>query len=57
MRVEDVREVEAVALAVLVEWTFEVEGGVGAADAGAGVAKDIQIHKLFVTPIHGLLTF
>ena len=38
--VEDVRELEALGLAVLVEGTLEVEERIGARTAGAGVAKD-----------------
>ena len=43
-RAEDVREVDAVALAVLVERAFDVNDGIGAACASTGVAKDKQIH-------------
>ena len=39
-RVEDMREVEAVALAFFVEGALQVEQWIGAADAGAGVAED-----------------
>ena len=45
-RVEDVGELEAVALAFFVEGTFGVEERVGAACAGAGVAKNEEIHRL-----------
>ena len=38
--VEDKGELQAVALALLVERTFYVQGGIGAADACAGVTKD-----------------
>ena len=38
--VEDVGELQALGLAVLVEGTLDVENWIGAADAGAGVAKD-----------------
>ncbi len=39
-RVEDVSELQALGLAVLVERALEVEERVDAANAGAGVAKD-----------------
>lgn len=42
---DDVRELEAVALAVAVEGSFDVEEGVGPAGAGTGMAKDEQIHR------------
>ena len=45
-RVEHMRKLEALCLAVLVERTLAVEDGIGAADAGAGVAQDVKIHKL-----------
>lgn len=38
--IEDMGELEAVALAFLVEWPLEVEEGIGAAGASAGVAED-----------------
>ncbi len=38
-------ELEAVALALLVEGTLGVEDWVGAACAGAGVPEDEDIHK------------
>jgi len=43
--VEDMGELEAVALAVLVEGTLVVEDRVGALHAGAGVAQDIEVHR------------
>jgi hypothetical protein len=43
-RAEDVREMDAVALSVLVERAFDVDNGIGAACARTGVAKDEQIH-------------
>ena len=43
-RVEDMRELKAVALAVFVERTLDVEQRIGAAGSGAGVAKDEEIH-------------
>ena len=43
--VEDMGELEAVALAVLVEGTLVVEDGIGALDAGAGVAQNVEIHR------------
>ena len=42
--VEDVGELEAVTLALLVERAFNVNDGIGAACAGTGVAKEKQIH-------------
>ena len=39
-RVEDVGELQALGLAVLVEGTFDVEEGIGAANTGAGVTED-----------------
>jgi len=45
--VEDVGELEAVLLAVLVERAFDVEERVGAAGAGAGVPKQKEVHRLF----------
>jgi hypothetical protein len=38
-------ELEAVALAVLVEGTLVVEDGVGALDAGAGVSQNVEVHR------------
>ncbi len=38
--IEDMGELEAVAFAFLVEWALEVEEGIGAAGASAGVAED-----------------
>jgi hypothetical protein len=43
--VEDVGQVQAMVLAVLIEGALEVQDWIGAADAGTGVAKDIQIHR------------
>jgi len=43
--VEDMGELEAVALAVLVEGTLVVEDGIGALHAGAGVAQDVEVHR------------
>ena len=43
-RVEDMSELNALALAVFVEWTLHVDGGIGAARAGTSVAKNKQIH-------------
>jgi hypothetical protein len=42
-----VGELEAVLFAFFIEGTFGVEEWVGAPQAGAGVAKNIQIHNLF----------
>jgi len=42
--VEDVRELQALTLAVFVERTFDVNGRIGAARAGTGVAKKEQVH-------------
>jgi len=44
-RSEDVGEVQAVGLAVLVEGPFEVEKRIDALGAGAGVAEDVEVHK------------
>ena len=44
--VEDVGELQALGLAVLVEGTLDVEERIGAAEAGAGVAEDEEIHCL-----------
>jgi len=38
--IEDVGELQALSLAVLVEGALDVEEGIGSAGAGAGVAKD-----------------
>ena len=43
--VEDMGELEAVALAVLVEGALVVEDRIGALDAGAGVAQDVEVHR------------
>ena len=43
-RVEDLREVQAVVLAFLVERALEVEQRIDAAGSGAGVAEDEEIH-------------
>ncbi len=43
--IQDVREMEAVAFAVFVEGAFEVEEGIFAADACAGVAENEEIHR------------
>ena len=42
--VEDVGELEALGFAVLVEGPLEVEEWVGALEAGAGVAEDVEVH-------------
>ena len=47
-RVEHVSELEAVLLTFLVEGAFGVEEWIRAPQAGAGVAKNIQIHNLFI---------
>jgi hypothetical protein len=44
--IEDVRELQALALAVFVERTFDVEQGVGASHTGGGVPEKEEIHKL-----------
>jgi hypothetical protein len=43
-----VRELEAVPFAFFIEGAFGVEDWVGATKTGTGVAKDIQIHSLFI---------
>jgi hypothetical protein len=47
-RVQNVSELEAVLLAFFIERAFGVEEWIGASQAGAGVAKNIQIHSLFI---------
>lgn len=46
--IEDVRELERVTLTLFIQRSFEVEGGIDAASAGAGVAKDEQIHRTVI---------
>jgi hypothetical protein len=46
-RIQHVSELEAVLLAFFIERAFEVEQRIGAWLAGAGVAKNVQIHSLF----------
>ena len=45
-RIEDVSELQAVALALFVERSFDIEEGIGAAGSGTGVTEDEQIHNL-----------
>lgn len=44
--VEDVGELLALALAVLVEGTFDVEERIGAANTGAGVTEEEKVHTI-----------
>ena len=46
--VEDVGELEALGLAVLVDGTLEIEDRIGARTTGTGVAKDEEVHCLGV---------
>ena len=52
-RGEDVSEMQAVALAVFIERTLGVEDGIDAAGAGAGVAKDVEVHAFSGAPLPG----
>jgi hypothetical protein len=47
-RVEYMSELEAVLLAFFIEGAFGVEERIAARLAGAGMAKNIQIHNLFI---------
>jgi hypothetical protein len=47
-RVQHVSELEAMLLALFIERAFGVEERIAARLAGAGVAKNIQIHNLFI---------
>ena len=49
-RVEHVGKLQAVALALLVQGTFYIEQGIGAAGASTGVAKNIKVHGPFSLP-------
>jgi hypothetical protein len=46
--VEDVGELETVFFAFFVEGAFQVKQWIRPAHTGTGVAKDIQIHNLFI---------
>jgi len=41
-------ELKAIAFAVLVEWALDVEKRIAAAQAGAGVPENEQIHAIFI---------
>src|SRR6185437_6584228 len=44
-RIQDIRELEAVAFAVFVQWAFLVEKRIGTAGSGDGVAEEEEIHR------------